>query len=134
MEVVINRFQSEDKQTLGQMTVFSKDGGIAYQCATLELDWQDNERRKSCIPLGEYDVHLHDSPKYGRCYWVKDVPERSEILIHHGNYHRNTLGCILVGRRHIDIDGDGYRDVTSSKATMVDLLNVLPRKFKIRIV
>ena len=73
------------------------------------------------------------STKYKNHFHVLDVPNRSYILIHHGNYHKHTLGCILVGKTLTDINGDGYRDVTSSVATMNALNKVLPETFKLTI-
>lgn len=78
-----------------------------FQCNTLELPWRDNQRSISCIPPGEYNVEIRMSPKYGPIYWVKDVPNRSFILIHWGNwagdeskgYKSNVNGCILLGAR-----------------------------------
>lgn len=133
MKVVINRFQYQDKQVLGQLHVFDGDDKV-YECLTLELPWKNNQRRVSCIPLGEYEVIEHTSPKFGKCFWVQDVPGRSEILIHKGNFYTDILGCILPGKKHTDINGDGYRDVTSSSKTMKELLNVLPKKFTLEIV
>ncbi|NRA49788.1 MAG: hypothetical protein HRU12_11705 [Phaeodactylibacter sp.] len=134
MKAVLNRFSHEKNQTLGQLTVFCDDGGIIFQCATLELAWHFNKRKISCIPFGEYQCHLHISPKFGRTYWLKDVPERSEILIHKGNYNTHTLGCILLGKKHLDINGDGLRDVTSSGQTMKEFLEVMPQVFTLNII
>lgn len=59
---------------------------------TLELPYRENKRRDSSIPLGEY-VCRYDGKKLR----VYDVPDRTEIQIHVGNYTKDTHGCILVG-------------------------------------
>ncbi len=64
---------------------------------TLEDKWRDNERMVSCIPKGRYVIKRHKSPKFGECFKVQNVPDRSEILIHAGNTHIDTHGCILLG-------------------------------------
>lgn len=64
---------------------------------TLEDKWRDNERMVSCIPKGKYVIKRHTSPKFGECFKVQNVPDRSEILIHAGNTHIDTHGCILLG-------------------------------------
>jgi len=104
------------------------DGEKVYSCATLELPWKDNENRRSCIPPGParkpvtYDWQRHSSPRYDECIWVRGVESRSEILVHAGNYVSDTLGCILVGRKLADINGDSLSDVTHSQATLSELL------------
>jgi hypothetical protein len=67
---------------------------------TLEDAWRDNERLISCIPQGRYKIKLHRSPKFGLTYQVMDVPQRSHILFHAGNTHKNTHGCILLGMQY----------------------------------
>jgi hypothetical protein len=64
---------------------------------TLEDAWKDNAKQVSCIPTGTYKIVRHKSPRFGKTYKVLDVPDRSEILIHAGNTHEDTQGCILVG-------------------------------------
>ena len=121
----IEMFRKSDNriQTLGEGQVVNEFGGVLFQFKTLELPWRNNEPRVSRIPAGTYKLIKHHSPKFGACYWVQDVPNRSEILIHPGNYHTQILGCILPGKAHIDINGDGQLDVTDSKATMNTLLS-----------
>lgn len=132
MKAVLTRQPSDDKQTLGKLEVFDK-GRKVFECKTLELDWQNNKRQQSCIPTGEYKVTPRKSAKYGSHFLVNDVPNRSYILIHHGNYHKDILGCILVGKAHIDINGDNYKDVTSSKATLSQLIKAAPKGFTLTI-
>tara|TARA_R110002020_G_scaffold227409_1_gene438035 strand:+ start:552 stop:749 length:198 start_codon:yes stop_codon:yes gene_type:complete len=43
---------------------------------------------------------------------------RNECKFHAANYSRQLNGCIALGKNRVDIDGDGFKDVTSSKATM----------------
>ena len=78
--------------TLGVLCV---DGMPEF--VTLEDAWRDNERMISCIPVGRYKVAPRNSPKFGRTYQVENVPERSHILFHAGNTHKDTHGCILLG-------------------------------------
>lgn len=78
--------------TLGVLCV---DGQPTF--STLEDAWNDNERMISCIPCGKYQVVRYNSPKFGECFQVKDVPGRDAILIHAGNTHKDTHGCILLG-------------------------------------
>lgn len=131
--VSIKRTSHEKKQTLGTMEVL-KEGKFVYSCKTLELPWLGNAPQKSCIPTGTYKVVKRVSPKYGAHFHILNVPNRSYILIHHGNYHTDILGCVLVGQAHQDINGDGYRDVTSSKVTMAKLNKLLPDAFNLVIV
>jgi len=133
MKVLIERYPSVEVQTLGNLYVLDENSSSKFQCATLELSWKKNKKYISCIPLGEYRVIKHISPKFGECFWIQDVESRSEILIHKGNFYSDILGCILVGADFIDIDNDGILDVTSSGDTMDRLLEILPSKFDLEI-
>ena len=116
MKAILYRTLLQSEQTLGELQVGD------FKCYTLELGWHNNKVRSSSIPEGTYPVVRHNSPKFGETFWIKNVPNRSAILIHAGNFHRHTLGCILVGDDHIDVNGDGLLDVVNSKATMKKLL------------
>lgn len=89
----------------------SKDGTFGvlradfFQCYTLEPEWLNNERGFSCIPDGEYECEIVDSPKYGRVYGLKTSHiNRDNVLTHWGNFaatapgKTNTEGCVLLGR------------------------------------
>ena len=118
--------------TLGSGTVFNGSIPI-FHFKTMELPWLENQRRISCIPEGTYKTLRHTSPRFGQTFWLQDVTGRAEILTHKGNYTRDTLGCILPGKDHKDINNDGIPDVTSSGETMQHLLNMMPAEFTIKI-
>src|SRR5690554_1329961 len=107
--IVIKRTYSP-KVTTGCAELWSA-GKLVFEFVTLELPWKNNERRVSCIPTGIYHAIKHTSPKFKESFWLQDVPGRSEILIHVGNFTREIRGCILPGDRYADIDGDGIIDV-----------------------
>lgn len=119
-------------QTLGSAYVV-EDSKALFSFKTLELPWLNNSRNISCIPEGTYRVKKHNSPKFKQSFWLQDVPGRSEILIHIGNFTREIRGCILPGSRHADIDGDGLTDVLNSSKTITDLYKLLPDEFEIEI-
>ena len=125
MKLLLNRYDHDDKQTIGNLYVIGYDNKIIERFDTLELPWLDNKRRVSCIPVGIYKARKHKSPKFGQSLWLQDVPNRSEILIHQGNYHSQILGCLLIGEDLSDINGDGYLDVINSRKAMRSLLNHL---------
>ncbi|MBF0596390.1 DUF5675 family protein [Faecalibacter rhinopitheci] len=64
-------------------------------CYTIELPWLNNEVRKSCIPEGKYVLVKRYSQKYGWHILLKDVPNRTYILMHPANNaKKELLGCI----------------------------------------
>lgn len=97
----------------------------AFRCFTLELPWKDNQTNVSCIPAGHYNGQKITSPSLGECLEIKDVLGRSYIRIHAGNYTRQIRGCILVGESLADIDGDSVIDVTNSKSTLSELMDIV---------
>lgn len=74
--------------------------GVLYDdtfiCATLERNWQDNKHDVSCIPIGEYTCKRITSPRFGDTFEVTNVPNRTEVLLHKGNFMNDSHGCILL--------------------------------------
>ena len=132
MKAVLTRLTDDGKQTLGLLQCFS---GIvkAFECKTLELPYLSNAANISCIPNGIYTVLKYNSPTFGKCFKIFDVPGRSDILIHRGNYNRDTKGCILIGKDFIDINDDGLTDISASTATFEKMMACLPHEFKLTI-
>lgn len=122
------------EQVKGMAEIRDAEGKFRFSFFTLELPWLDNAVRKSCIPKGTYTCEKWMSAKFGHCWQVMDVEGRSYILIHSGNYNTHTLGCILVGKNLVDLNGDGLLDTTESTATMNTLRALLPDKFELEII
>jgi hypothetical protein len=133
MKLKLKRIQQDNIQTLGELTVVGESGHTLFSCKTMELGWNDNRRRVSCIPVGNYVVKRRHSEKYKQHFHILNVPNRDFILIHPANYSRQLLGCVGVGEAHIDIDKDGLKDITNSKKTMEKLLQLMPAEFVIEI-
>lgn len=113
----------------GTFGVLIKDGFPV--CVTLEDPWNENKRNISCIPVGVYSCTPHDGQKYKETWKLENVPGRSAILIHIGNTQANTQGCILVGERYGELDGQAA--ILGSKNAMSLLKKILPTKFEISI-
>lgn len=83
-------------------TMTFKDG---TELRTLERPWKGNARRISCIPEGTYKMRKRYSPlvsrltkgRYELAWEIVDVPDRDYILVHQGNYVKDSEGCVLVG-------------------------------------
>ena len=127
----ILRFSESDKQTLSKFIVFDDYNCELGQGYILELPNRNNKTSISRINEGEYDCEKRSSEKYGDHFHVLNVPDRSWILIHIGNYHTSTRGCLLPGDGLVDINGDGLKDVVNSGPTMRRLNEVLPEQFKV---
>lgn len=125
MKLIITRYQSDAKQTIGTAELCKNDGAVVAKWHSLELPNLGNQRRISRIPEGTYKARKHTSPKFGRSLWLQDVPNRTEILIHKGNYHSDILGCILLGKQLSDINKDGFMDVTQSGVAVKELMDLL---------
>ncbi|WP_027375712.1 DUF5675 family protein [Kaistella palustris] len=70
-------------------------------CRTIELPWQDNQPRVSCIPEGSYKLRKRQSPRFHLHFEVMGVPQRSYILFHAANEAKKELrGCIAPVLTH----------------------------------
>lgn len=117
--ILVNRDWQDDNQTLGVCYVRDERGKIIFKSEAIERGWQDNKKRVSCIPEGEYPVVLEHSNRFRKELWeIYEVPNRSECKFHAANYARQLNGCIALGIKRKDIDNDGYYDVTSSRIAM----------------
>jgi hypothetical protein len=117
-----------EKQTTGCLSIYDEDTEV-LQVKSLELPYLENHKDISCIPPGEYKCERITSVKFGLCFIVKDVPGRSGILFHSGNFTTDTEGCILPGLRFVDINLDGNIDVSDSLKALGMMLHILPIKF-----
>jgi hypothetical protein len=73
-------------------TLFSSD---LYICQTIELPWKRNKRSISCIPEDRYEMIARTSEKFQNHFILKNVTDRSLILIHPANDAKRELrGCI----------------------------------------
>ena len=117
MKLTLKRIAKKANYTIGKLYI---DG--TYFCDTLEdtdrgldqsMDLETIHEKKikgsTAIPTGTYRVTLNVvSPKYskrsqynfckGKVPRLLDVPGYEGILIHIGNYPKDTEGCILVGK------------------------------------
>lgn len=119
LQVIVNRFKLGDEYSLGHCYIKYGQGDSVYVGCTLERGWKNNEKRISCVPKGVYPLRYEKSAKFKKHLWeLYDVPGRSECKFHAANYWYQLNGCIALGVKHKDIDGDSRPDVTSSKDTM----------------
>jgi len=121
MKLRLVRVSEYNDATLGVLCINNRPIAV-----TLEDKWRNNEKMVSCIPTGIYKIRRHTSPNFGNCFKVLDVPNRSEILIHAGNTHKDTNGCILLGLMYATAGVDAA--ILSSRAAianfMTEMLNV----------
>lgn len=110
MIVRLIRNPSTPDGTFGQFV------GFDFDFYSLEKPWVDldgnghGDPQKSCISpapghTASYECVWHTSPKYGPCYTVTNVPERSHILLHACNWESQLLGCIGLGKARGVLNG-----------------------------
>lgn len=92
-KVLLQRAWQDYRCTLGMLTVLEHEHDPIF---TLENPFRygmPDDR----IPSGVYECSPFSGAKYKDVYEIKNVPGRAAILIHWGNFERDTLGCVLVG-------------------------------------
>lgn len=128
MQFALVRRETSDAGTFGVFT------GEGLEFHSAELPWRDNAVRMSCIPAGRYVCRPYSSRKFSDVYEVRDVPGRTAILIHAGNFAGDTArglrsdvqGCILLGLGRGEIEGQPV--VTLSRAALNKLRAVVGRR------
>lgn len=99
------------------------DHGIFGKLETEGLSCVTLERHDIAIPVGSYKLVLYTSPEHGLVPLLQNVPNRSMIEIHEGNFEHNSKGCILVGRTRTIIEGQAA--ISQSKDTLKQLVQLL---------
>lgn len=121
-KVTIKRTEHSDKCIRGELKIDGLDHNSIY---TLENP-KRNSKEDSCIPAGNYQCSPFSGTKYKDVYEVKNVPDRTAILIHNGNVEKDTLGCILVGSSLGEVSGEPA--VLNSKKTLDYLRSLLGKE------
>lgn len=108
MKATLQRLETDDQGTFGVLTIDDKTWPSA------ELPWRDNQRGKSCIPAGTYNLIWQRSPRFSDRagfdvfkYEFLDIPGRDQVLIHSANFlgdvdkgwDSQAKGCVILGKR-----------------------------------
>ena len=118
IKATLTRGEENDFQTLGKIKFECDSCDETLELHTLELPDNSNKNNISRINAGVYKVEKRVSNKYGKHFILRNVPGRSYILFHSGNYNTDTKGCILIGEDLKDLNGDGLKDLKYSKRAM----------------
>lgn len=117
MNFTLTRQSDNGIETLGILK--STVPEVSFQCNTLERPYLHNLHNVSAVPAGTYTCTWSFMPDMNTYHYeLQNVPGRSGIFIHNGNYVSNSEGCILLGATEADINHDGQADITSSVNTL----------------
>ena len=135
MKLLLKRIFSNENKTLGLLRILNDEGIIIEnRIKNLELPDRNNKPFVSRIPAGIYPIKPIIRPNGDWALLLENVPNRTAILIHKGNYTRDIQGCILVGLHHIDMDKDGIVDVSNSTDAMKILQSLITEPTTIEII
>jgi hypothetical protein len=152
MNLLLERVHLDPIYTIGKMSIDAK-----YFCDSIEDTVRDIDKSgkidgtevkvhgRTAIPYGEYEIDMTViSPKFskykqyafcgGKLPRLKNVPGFDGVLIHIGNFTKDTEGCILVGKN--TIKGQLTNSTETFKALYAKLLEAHNRGeiIKIKIV
>ena len=130
MLLTVKRTNFTEESTIGELfidgkffcyTLEDKDRGLTDSMSLAEI-----KLRKifgiTCIPYGKYKVVLSMSPKFGKVLpEIQGVKGYSGIRIHTGNTAKDSLGCLLVGKKK------AFNQIFESTAAMRELMLMLDK-------
>jgi len=130
MLLTVKRTNFTEESTIGELfidgkffcyTLEDKDRGLTDSMSLAEI-----KLRKifgvTCIPYGKYKVVLSMSPKFGKILpEIQGVKGYSGIRIHTGNTAKDSLGCLLVGKKK------AFNQIFESTAAMRELMLLLDK-------
>ena len=131
MKLILERNYFNDA-TIGVLRIEGKDNPIWF---TIERPDLNNQNNISCIPEGTYKVAPYSSDKFPDVWEVKDVLNRTKILIHQANWAHDLEGCIGVGDSlcYIKYGAEYKKSVSNSKKTIQAIKNTIgyPSEFEL---
>nr|DAN20019.1 MAG TPA: hypothetical protein [Caudoviricetes sp.] len=104
MKLTITRFKNISDGTIGKFELREADEKPLLSGYTLEPAGEDcvTPGRDLRVPQGVYETAWEYSPRFGRVLatlFNEEVSKNRRILIHAGNYPKDTLGCVLIGAK-----------------------------------
>jgi len=127
-DLILKRFCYHPQGTLGVIEVGDE------KFYTIERPWMSNKPNVSCIPTGTYNMGWRKSPRFGETWHVKDVHQRTHILIHVANFPTDVSGCIGLGTGLMEdriavsnsrVAVKKFEDLTRDKSWRLIVSNVL---------
>ncbi len=128
MKITVVRTGYTPESTAGIMILNNDYFGV-----TLEDQFREGPKvpGKTCIPAGRYKVELSFSNRFQKVLPVLlNVPGFEGVRIHGGNTAADTLGCILVGSKRVNLD----RIMESASLALVSVLNATKEPHEIEII
>lgn len=132
-KLIIRRLQSNEYGTFGKAYLHKGNDCIDF-FYTLEPSGEPTSKSglNRPIPFGTYNARFRYSPKFSpKLNGLKlpilsndEVSEERFILIHQGNYKKDTQGCILLGICLMG-DVDSYTAISNSKVAIQKLCKLL---------
>lgn len=113
MDMQLQRCEYHPRGTNGRLLVKGR-----FICHTIELPWQNNAPRISCIPEGNYTVVKRYSRKFKWHLHLTDVPGRKWILIHPANHAIQELKGCIAPVTEITAPGEGSLSRKAFRALM----------------
>lgn len=114
----LTRIKQKGSTTLGKLTIDGVNKSwFVLEPAGLDSEIEGSDRR---IKAGTYQLLPYSSAKYPNVYELQNVPGRTFILIHAGNYHQDTLGCLMLGKQW-GIVKDSHYYVDNSKYALKEI-------------
>lgn len=146
LRFVLDRIENNEICTVGNF--YAYDGEECFfKSVAIENPIIGPEAKKDyAIPAGEYTVSKRFSPKFSMKFvdkndptkypngrellWVynEEIGKERFILIHHGNYEKDTEGCILLGTAILKNEQGKAYMVSSSKVKVIELLDLIEGK------
>lgn len=128
MEILVKREYKKKDYTIGKMyingeyfcdTLEDTDRGLTCTMSLAELK-EVKEYGRTAIPTGRYPIAYTYSPRFKKHLpLLLQVPAFEGIRIHAGNTHRDTSGCLLLGKNK------AVGKVLDSRKTMDEFLRIL---------
>lgn len=118
MRILVNRDISDSEATLSQVFVMDDLGRIVYRCFGCEDEYREIKvPGETRIPAGTYNVGVRKEGGFHARYsqdrrvrdihrgmlHIQNVPNFQWILIHIGNFEKDTDGCLLVGESRDEV-------------------------------
>lgn len=122
---------------LGELEM-KEDDNLLFTCKTLEEEVEGIQSGQDLrIPSGDYEVDWYEAsrftPKLSKILnWTQaplrlfneNVSKSRCILIHTGNTHKDTEGCILLGKQW----GEDRESITQSRDAIKEFYTIINRR------